>query len=532
MRQFVATRDEAAFGELVRRYSPLVLGVCRRTLHCRHDAEEAFQATFLVLATKAARVRVERSLGPWLYGVAYRVARRAAQKRARRREAALPDDVAMSEDALQNVAECHWRRILDDELNLLPEKFRSVVVLHYLLGKTNNEVAAELGLSVRTVEGRQRRGKELLKRRLLLRQVSLPLALAASATMQAVDGAAAPLLIEETIQASLDFINGNSQACSAPAVRLAQSEVAAMTSAMAPVSATLVTLLALGAAMTVAGGDAPAQGGGPLPLSAAVRLAVEAGGAEAADSLRVEPAAFLSEGNATETKTTDSVEGTPPEASPFAMSAEMRAESQSENAQQPPISGAGDLYQRSEMEQRIVAALESPIRGPLDFIATPLNQITAVLSEQYDVPIMFDTSALDIIAVSPETEVDIEIGHLIPLRSALHLMLSSVEDLTFVVRDDVLLITTEEAASSTLETHVYNIDELNLEPIVALEELAELIPGTVQPESWLANGTGEGAIKTLGKSFLVVNQTQAMHWEIGKFLTQLSRHGARLKASE
>jgi len=490
VRRFVATRDEQAFSELVRRYSGLVLGVCRRTLHDSHDAEEAFQATFFVLAKKAAHVRVGRGLGPWLYGVAYRVSLRAAAKRARRREAALPDHVMMIDRALQNVAECHWRRVLDDELNQLPEKFRSVVVLHYLLGKTNKEVAAELGLSVRAVEGRQRRGKELLKRRLMLRKVSLPLALGAIAATQAAAStqAAAPL-IDATIEASLSYVNGNCAACSADAVRLAQSEVLAMTSSVAPISATLVTLLALGAGMALAGGDAPAQGDAALPLAVAVEAAAETSNDGANDALFVQPTEFL-----TETATP----------------------SRSETASQ---AGVADLFERSEAERRIMSALKDPLREPLEFVETPLSQVAMILSETYDIPILFDVRALDEVATSPDAPVTIDLNN-IPLRSALRLMLNQIENVTYVVRDDVLMITTHEVAESTMETHVYNLSEL-VASATDLTELTAAIIETVQPDTWQESGRGTGTMTTLRGSMLVVHQTQSVHEEIGKFLRQL-----------
>jgi RNA polymerase sigma factor (sigma-70 family) len=502
LRQFVAARDEQAFGELVRRHSGLVLGVCRRTLRDQHDAEEAFQATFMVLAAKAARVRVAHTVGPWLYGVAYRIAIRAAAKRARRREAALPDDITMIEDALQNVAECHWRRVLDDEVNLLPEKYRGAVVLHYLLGKTNNEVAAALGLSVRTVEGRQRRGKELLKRRLMLRKVSLPAALGALAATQATTAQAAAPLIDATIQAGMSFIHGNSAACSADAVRLAQNEVLAMTSSVAPATVIIGTLLLIGAGMGLAAGHAPAQGDAALPLSLAVQAVRDQTGDAATNFAK--PAVFT----AVETPANGTDDADP----------------NGEN-------GAVDLFQRSDAERKIVAALQKPLREPMDFVEQPLRDVAAILSETYDIPILFDIPALDAVAASPDVEVTFTISN-VPLRSALRLLLrqSGAEALTYIIRDDVLMITTQEESETWLETHIYDVTDAMSVFDVNVEEMIKVIPETVSRESWSVNGTGEGTIEPLGERHLAISQSQAIHEEIARFLQQIDSHAKRLAA--
>src|SRR6266404_1065918 len=130
---FLAYRDEAAFAALMRRHGPMVFGVCRRVLCNAHDAEDAFQATFLVLVRKARSVGRPELLGNWLYGVAYRTAmaarRAAAKRRAKEREMAKPE--AVEEDGWQGLAS-----LLDRELSQLPEKYRVAIVLCDLEGKT------------------------------------------------------------------------------------------------------------------------------------------------------------------------------------------------------------------------------------------------------------------------------------------------------------------------------------------------------------------------------------------------------------
>ncbi len=126
--RFIAARDEASFAALVRRHGPMVLGVCSRLLRDFQDAEDAFQATFLILARKAGSVVKRESVGCWLYGVAYRTAQEARSANARRRERERPmSEVPHPEVAPAEVQD--WRPLLDQELNRLPEKYRSAVVL-------------------------------------------------------------------------------------------------------------------------------------------------------------------------------------------------------------------------------------------------------------------------------------------------------------------------------------------------------------------------------------------------------------------
>jgi RNA polymerase sigma factor (sigma-70 family) len=162
---FLARRDEAAFAALVRRHGPMVLGVCRRVLRHQQDAEDAFQAAFVVLARRAASVRAE-TLGNWLYGVAYRTAIKAkvmsAKRRSREQEAGRMPRPEMSPDE-------PWREVLpllDRELSRLPDKYRSPVVLCELQGKSRKDAAGQLGVPEGTLSSRLNRARALLARRL------------------------------------------------------------------------------------------------------------------------------------------------------------------------------------------------------------------------------------------------------------------------------------------------------------------------------------------------------------------------------
>jgi RNA polymerase sigma factor (sigma-70 family) len=171
--RYLAGRDADAFAALVRRHGPMVLGVCRRILRHHQDAEDAFQATFLVLLRKAATVRPRGMVGHWLYGVAYQTALRARCSAAKRRgrethPADVPEPATTEKDGWGDLLP-----LLDRELNALPAKYRAVVVLCDLEGKTRKEAAGELGWPEGTVAGRLARGRALLASR-LVRRGALP----------------------------------------------------------------------------------------------------------------------------------------------------------------------------------------------------------------------------------------------------------------------------------------------------------------------------------------------------------------------
>lgn len=183
LERFGRRGDEAAFAALVARHGPMVLGVCRRVLRDAHDAEDAFQATFLLLVRKAGSLRQPDQLSPWLYGVAYRTAIKARACAARRRECERP--VAVEPVAAAPAAgDMIWRElrpVLDEAVHRLPAKYRAPVVLCYLEGRTNVQAARQLGVPVGTVATRLARAREMLRRHLTRRGVTVPLALLGTA---------------------------------------------------------------------------------------------------------------------------------------------------------------------------------------------------------------------------------------------------------------------------------------------------------------------------------------------------------------
>jgi RNA polymerase sigma factor (sigma-70 family) len=208
LERFVQRRDEAAFELLVWRHQRMVLGVCRRVLGDAHDAEDAFQAVFLVLARKAAAVGRSQAVAGWLHTVAYRIAlcaRAARRKKVDLDLAALPT----FDDPAGNVLRRDLAAALDEEVHRLPAKYRLAVVLCYLEGKTYPEAGRQLGLAVGTLAGRLTRARALLRTRLLRRSIDLSGAfLAAWLSEQAADAAAPAALVNGTVKAATLLATG------------------------------------------------------------------------------------------------------------------------------------------------------------------------------------------------------------------------------------------------------------------------------------------------------------------------------------
>jgi RNA polymerase sigma factor (sigma-70 family) len=263
--RFVRQRDEAAFEALVWRHGGMVLGACRRVLGDAHEAEDAFQATFLVLARKAAAVGRREGLAGWLYGVALRVARKARADAARRRAgeraaagrrpAAAPGDEGAWGDL---------RPLLDEELSGLPAKYRVPLLLCYFGGRSKAEAARELDWPAGTVSGRLARGRALLRARLVRRGLTLSgAALAGLLSEKGLSAAVGAALVWDTARAA-------TAPAAAPAVAVAWAGSVLRSLALSRLQGVAALLLAAGLLAAGAGalfGPRPAATGG-VPLVA------------------------------------------------------------------------------------------------------------------------------------------------------------------------------------------------------------------------------------------------------------------------
>jgi RNA polymerase sigma factor (sigma-70 family) len=255
LEDFAARRDQAAFAALVARHGPMVLRVCRRVLNHEQDAEDAFQATFLVLARSTASIRQREALAGWLHGVAYRTAMKAKRSAARRRthEARLRDrrtDGQSVPPAWDDV-----QAALDEEVQRLPPLYREAFVLCVLEGRGGPDTAAALGCQEGTVRSRVNRARRLLQRQLARRGIQLAALLAALSVAESAGQAGVPaLLAQETVHSGLLVAAGE------PAAGVIPSHVAALaagvTRAMFLTKAKIATAVLFALALVVAGAGA------------------------------------------------------------------------------------------------------------------------------------------------------------------------------------------------------------------------------------------------------------------------------------
>jgi RNA polymerase sigma factor (sigma-70 family) len=213
LERFTGQRDESAFAAIVHRHGPMVLGVCRSVLHNWHDAEDAFQATFLVLARKAASIDHPGALGSWLYGVAYHVAIKAQARAARRRDHERRKTTMPAEDLVLDMTVRELRRALYEELERLPQNLKQPLVLCYLESMTHEDAARQLGWSKGKLRGRLNRGREVLRARMARRGLAFSGGLFATVLAHNVARAAVPAaIVARVVETSLVAAAGSATA--------------------------------------------------------------------------------------------------------------------------------------------------------------------------------------------------------------------------------------------------------------------------------------------------------------------------------
>lgn len=489
--------DEAAFAVLVSRYCGLVLGVCRRVLHNEHDAEDAFQATFLVLARRASRIRNHGALASWLYAVAHRTALRANQQRRQRRQEPLGDDLAALDDVLSEITRRYEQQVLEEELSRLPNHYRDPLVLRYFLGKSNRQIALELGVTTGVVEGRLKRGKDSLRSSLAKRGIALAGALAAVGIPQPASAAAiSGPLVAATVDAATAFRSGwePEGSYSQNAFQLAEKELAMSTSGSVTItSGVAIAVLLSGLALAVAGDGGTQPTGAQTPALAATVLG----------------------------------EAMPSGPGPvqLAMAEKKKAPSavkdgRRNNGVPPSEQNLSDSKPKLPSEPKLAAKLDEASQG--EFVETPLQDVIDFFKEYHGIEMQIDRRALDDVGIGSDVPVTKDLRG-VSLRTALRLILRDL-DLTYTSMDGVLLITTPEVVKRMPVTRIYPVGNL-----------VGTSPPASSDKSWLATAIlhlrPEGEIRpdaiiqaqVGGQPVLIISGAYTVHEDIECFLRELRR---------
>jgi RNA polymerase sigma factor (sigma-70 family) len=272
LHEFARRRDEGAFALLVRRHGAMVLGTVRRVLRHQQDAEDAFQAAFLVLARKAGASGWGDSVGGWLFRVAYHLALKARRRGGRRRAV----EVAMAQVPETAAAPAgddpEQRAALDEEVSRLPEAYRAAVVLCYLEGRGQAEAGRQLGCTVDALKGRLRRAREMLQRRLRQRGVALSVAGVGAALAANASAAPSAALLASTARAAVLFAAGAQAAGAVSAQALALAVGGLKTMCGTKVKLFAVVLASVG---VLAGGGVALRGPGGAWTAAPQAAAAE-----------------------------------------------------------------------------------------------------------------------------------------------------------------------------------------------------------------------------------------------------------------
>ena len=490
LEEYTRRRDQAAFRELVERHHSMVLGVARRVVGCSHSAEDVLQATFLVLSKDAHRIRKRESLASWLYGVAYRIAIRAAKQRARTPIATLEDEAMVDASPLERLTKQSEESAALEELHNLPKNMRMPMVMRYIGGKSNSQIADELKLSESAVEGRLKRGRNQLRMRLARLGVSLGAVTTMLATLGRESQAAeTSALIAKTVDACCTVGVGAEPQFSNDVMQLANEEIMHMTTFKLS-SGVLWSIVTLG---VIASGWAIASDGAPTTGQNSP------GGAATTDFVVAQ------------------VTATPAQTNGIAIGATGKSNAQQSVSKQERLQRLG-YYSVDEPTEKSIEVLEALQQTTnFEFSDAPLAEVLRYVGERHSIQVVLDKNALQesgIDASSDFITVDLED---VKLKNALRLTLDEFQ-LAFVERNEVLVVTTREAAEDAVFTRTYRTPpEWSMET----KDIVDTITTNIEPNSWAEVG-GPGAITVLGGGIVITN-SHYVHDKINELFAQLHR---------
>ena len=484
LERYLEARDEVAFEALVSRHGPMVHGVCRRMLADSSDVDDAFQATFLVLVRRARQLGPSDAIGPWLYGVATRVALRARSQAARHRRnepiaVEFPVVSPCNPDVDSDLVE-----VLDQELSRLPAKYRAPLVLCYLEGRTHEEAARDLNWPVGTVKGRLARARDLLRSRLTRRGLAPTAGVLATCLKPPASSALERSLITRTVNASFKLTAGQSinQIVSVSISSLVEGVLAAMFlgkfkwAALAAV----VTGVVFTSAGVLARQDSQSKAG-PLRTTGTASKPIS----QAKTAKNLEAESIGSSPTTTSSTSTTSVTST----------------SSARGATVIGVAIAGEQAERGKdpRSRQILEKLEEPIsmsfsqETPLDDVLKYIKQATTT-PKFSGIPIYVDPVGLQEAERSLNSTVTMDLEG-VPLRRTLQLLLTQL-GLAYFVEDGMLVITSEDSAGKALPPSMLGATPLTEKMQKAdrgeltIKEMEDLLKYLKTRESILRQGLG------------------------------------------
>ena len=516
---FVSTGDVRSLEILIHRPATMVAGVCRSTVSDNASADDAFQATFLVLLKSAHRIRNRTSLGAWLHGVAYRTACRARKKwRDSLKHSSIDEAASVLEakevDPLSQIARRMELETLDEELQNLPRSLRDPLVEHFLLGRTAAEIAEQMELTQSAVEGRIRRGKRRLRERLAQRGVGLSVAVMAAAWFQrqvsAMEGAVWNSRVLENLNHNVDLSIEQNQLHDPFISSLVKQELTMSSSYAIKLSLSAVLLVSMGAICVgwqVGGGSDAGQ-----PSTSAERVTVESLPDRSTPPV---VAQMMGGGSGMGGVGMGGMGGTMGRSLPqnFAGAPPVKF-APWEVLEGSPPSWVTD----GAMENDRIEAYRKHLSNVLDpdFNGTPLKTVLEQISDDLKVQFWIDQTELDTLGVAVDSPITLSMST-ITLRQALKLMLEPLE-LTYIVRENWIEITSRDKAESDPRIAYYELSYI-LPDGSHIPSLMMSIEQQIDPDSWLSAG-GASSITYLG-SLMMVSAPEVTHEKIDSFLGRL-----------
>lgn len=527
---FVRGGRRDAMATLIERYGPLVASVCRLTVSDSQSAEDAFQATFLILIQSAAKIRQRDSLAAWLHGVAYRTACRVRKKQLASKhelgDAAVDEAELKASDPMHALARRIDVETLNQELEKLPLGVRAPLVEHYMMGLTAPAIAERMELSISAVEGRIRRGRRTLRQRLARRGISMSIVLAGSSYLQQhVQAAQAEQWSQSFVSEYLSGGHSDGGAASSDTFTSSNPEVSSLvTGELSMINSTLlkgaaaVGIFAVAGTLAVIAAEGPQQDGGGPPASTVV--AADVGGTVQAQFGQAQaPAGGGAAGGAPPMALSNQPAATTVGAAAPGGAAEAASvvawQRPETNGQTPSwLAGGQSAMDNVEKNREVLSNLVEA-----DFPGVPLSNVVKTLSKTAGIPITFRKAKLEEFGVDEDVPVSLEFSGAIPLREALRMMLRDLE-LTWVVTESGIEITSIDDAMATTNFRFYDLSYV-LPNSAQAKSLMGAIQDTIAPDSWYDAG-GQSTCVIVG-SLMIVDAPDSTHQLIEMLLVNVTR---------